>query len=105
MTEQSTPDRFKSVKEAVRSLLDRFPDCRNDDDLLAWYFMRYTQGIELPWEDFQKIKSLKLETVRRCRQFIQNDEGLYPPTDPQVLEKRRAKQKSFRRILAGVVQA
>lgn len=104
MSDTSALEQFKSIRDAVKSLLDRFPDCRNDDDLLAWYFMRYTQGIELPWEDFQKIKSLKLETVRRCRQFIQNDEGLYPPTDPQVLEKRRAKQKSFRRILAGVVQ-
>ena len=47
--------------------------------------------IVLNWND---IKKVNLESVRRVRQKIQEG-GLYLPTDPEVLKRRKKLQKVF----------
>jgi hypothetical protein len=38
-------------------------------------------------------KLTKAENIRRVRQKIQNDLGLFPPTDPDVIAKRKIKEE------------
>src|SRR5579875_225987 len=80
-------------------LLERYPAARNNDFYLQLLWLKQFGGIvELPWIDWEKIKanSGKLESVRRVRQKIQNEMGLFQPTDP-VIKARREKQRKMRR--------
>jgi hypothetical protein len=47
------------------------------------------------FEDFAKIPAF--ETVKRCRAYIQNVEGILLPTDPDVIKKRSQRQQTFRK--------
>jgi len=85
---------LQTVREQVLYLLEKYPATKDSDTLLEWYWLRYFHEINLPWESFEKLQSLSLETVRRNRQKIQS-EGLYPPS-PEVAEKRRRKQNVYR---------
>ena len=75
-----------SVKDRVEELLSQDERARNDDVYLIFLYWRTFQGLNLdPIEASTVLRHT--ETIRRCRQSIQ-EEGLYPPTDPEVIEKR-----------------
>src|SRR5579875_3225439 len=92
-------EELKKTKDQVLYLLERYPAARNNDFYLQLLWLKQFGGIvELPWIDLEKIKanSVKIESVRRVRQKIQNERGLFQPTDP-VIKARRDKQRKMRR--------
>jgi hypothetical protein len=94
-----TMEVWRTIKEQVREILKRFPEARNNDFYLQWLWLKYYAGISvalpfLPIEDIKKVGG-HLETVRRTRQEIQNDEGQYE-ADDDVKRARRKKQKEVR---------
>lgn len=97
-----TKEEFKKVSEIVEHLLETNVRCRNDDKFLTYLVMREFTNIFIPFEDFNKMPAF--ETIKRVRAKIQNTEGRYPPTDQDVIEKRKhreAEVKDFITIKDG----
>ncbi|MHA1407948.1 MAG: hypothetical protein ACTSSG_11300 [Candidatus Heimdallarchaeaceae archaeon] len=95
---------LKQIKDQVLFLLEHYPASRNNDFYLQVLWLKYFAGIKIPYIDWGKIGDLsgKLETVRRNRQKIQNEMCLYLPTDPEILRKRRKKEKAYRKVIKEV---
>jgi len=73
---------YITIKDNVVLLLNEDERCRNDDTYLI---LRYWQRFDYLQVDLSVFDSLtKAESIRRSRQNIQNDDGLFPPTDPIV---------------------
>ena len=92
-------EELRKTRAEVREFLERFPDARNNDFYVQWLWLKYYGGMsDLPYLEWGRIKQVsgKLETVRRARQKIQNDDHEFPPTDPEVLARRMAKMKKYR---------
>ncbi len=90
------------AQDQVMLLLSRYPDARNNDFYLQLLWLKTFGGIKaLPFIEWPKIKELsgRLESVRRMRQKVQNEMGLYPPTDPEILKRRQERQERFRQLL------
>jgi len=85
-----TKEEFKKVSEIVEHLLETNERCRNDDKFLTYLVMREFTNIFIPFEDFNKMPAF--ETIKRVRAKIQNTEGRYPPTDQDVIEKRKHRE-------------
>jgi len=86
---------FKTVKSAVRFLLARYPELRNDDRPLILYFWYYLDRfpVFLPADRTGRLTSP--ETIRRARQKIQMT-GKFLPTDLKVIQKRRITRHTIR---------
>jgi len=92
-------DAYDYVEEA----LQRKKSCRNSDEFLVWYIKKYLlsdgspdQGPESGKDlnQYQQFKSQPgMRTLIRKRAEIQNDEGRFPPTDPEVAEQRKIKEE------------
>jgi hypothetical protein len=52
----------------------------------------------IPFEEIKEYDGI-LEAIRRTRQKL-NERGLYLPTDPCVLEKRKKKAQRMRRAVS-----
>jgi len=102
MLEANLAQKLKTVKEQVEWLLERYPESRNDDFYLYILYVRHfepelSRYIEfIPFELIKK--STRFETIRRCRQKIQ-EEGRYLPTDPKILRKRRKLAEAYRKVM------
>lgn len=92
-----TKAELKKVNAIVLEILDRDIRSRNDDKYLTYMVMRRFTKIYIPFEDFSKIPAF--ETIKRCRAKIQNKLNLYPPTEPEVIKKRSAREKVFREVM------
>jgi len=92
-----TKEEFNKVSEIVENLLKTNERCRNDDKYLTYLVMREFTNIFIPFEDFNKMPAF--ETIKRVRAKIQNTEGLYPPTDPEVLAKRQKRQEEIKDVV------
>ena len=86
---------FTDAKALVESCLSEDFRSRNND---LWLLLKAweKQGIAvmIDWERFQELFSF--ETIRRTRQEIQNTEGRFLPTDPDVLIKRKYREEAIR---------
>lgn len=97
---------LKTVKDRVKYILKHYPETRNDDMYLWLIYVRLfdkelSKYIKfIPYEVLKR--ATKFETIRRVRQKIQNEEGLYPPTNPKVRARRRRKQELWRRAMPYV---
>ena len=102
MTENQIVKNLQTVKAQVQELLERYPETRNDDFYLSYLWLKYYQKLPLPFLPFRDITGVggRLESVRRTRQIIQNEEHRFLPTDPRVLESRRNKAEIYRRRLS-----
>jgi hypothetical protein len=80
------------VKDRVRQMLKEDERCRNND---TWLILRVLQGmgfkVYIPYKDITKMPSF--ESIRRSRQFVQNEEKLYPATDKVILSRRQQQSK------------
>lgn len=92
--EDKTLKEITNVKEIVLKLLETDIRCRNDDKWLTYKVMRHFTKIFIPFEDFSKIPAF--ETIKRCRAQIQNVEEKFLATDPEVLAKRKRREKTFK---------
>jgi len=89
---------LKKVKEYVLELLEKDERCRNSDKWLTYKVMRKFTNIYIPFEDFEKMPSF--ESIRRTRAMIQNKEGLFLPTDKDVIKKRKINQEEWREFFS-----
>jgi len=85
-----TMHEFRKVNELVETLLNNEERCRNCDKWLTFRVMQHFTKIYIPFEDFSKIPSF--ETIKRTRAKLQNKEGKYPPTSPDIILKRQARK-------------
>ncbi|RLI75001.1 hypothetical protein DRP04_13945 [Archaeoglobales archaeon] len=97
--------KLKKAVERVEFLLSKYPACRNSDIYLVlvyWYvyhpeFRKYLKKF-IPYDVAKKLTPP--ETIRRARQYIQNTLGRYPPTNTEVVKRRRKKEQEYREIFS-----
>lgn len=95
---------LKSRKDQVTYLLQKYPDARNHDFLLEWLWLQIFGRFRIPrihWEVICKFSGA-LESVRRARQKLQNEEHRFLPTDPKIREIRRRRSKAYRKTIKKV---
>jgi len=100
-------EKFETIKDRVIYILENYPEARNSDFYLIVCYIRefvpelskYIQYI--PYNVIKKHDGL-FESIRRARQHIQNTLGLFPPTDPEVIKKRRKKEKVLTKVMSEV---
>lgn len=85
-----------TVRNNVRDLLSKYSDCRdNDNYLILNYWIHYDKlDSSLRLVDLWQIEIYELtpaSSIFRARQLVQNEEGLYPPTE-NVKGGRRIKE-------------
>ena len=89
------------MHDRVLWLLENYPMTRNDDVYLWILYIRFfhPRGSRyIKWIPGDEIKRMpRPESIRRARQYIQNTLGLYPPTDPKVIKRRRRAEEAYRR--------
>ncbi|MEM3948246.1 MAG: hypothetical protein QXM76_01460 [Zestosphaera sp.] len=95
---------LRTVRERVEYILEHYPETRNSDFLLIIVYLRLFTPLGkfikyIPYRLIKRFEGL-FETIRRCRQLIQA-EGRYLPTDPEVLEARKKKERRLRKLLGG----
>lgn len=100
--EQQILEKLKTVKERVEYILRKYPNARNSDLYLTILYLRkFTElGKYIKYIPYNVIKKYDgiFESIRRSRQKLQ-EEGKYPPTDPEVLRRRRRLAEKFRRVI------
>ena len=82
--------KFRNTAEEVEYILLKYPEARNNDFVLQWFWLKEVVGLnmpDIPWQKFQQLGG-KLSTIRRTRQKIQGT-NKYLPSDKRVLEKRK----------------
>jgi len=104
-TEHDLIEKLRTVRERVEYILRNYPDARNDDFYLYLLYVRHFEpklSGYIKFIPFSLIKSAtRFESVRRIRQKIQ-EEGLYLPTDPKILEKRKKLSKIYRQVMPRI---
>jgi hypothetical protein len=100
--EEKVKEKLETVIDRVRAILTEYEEARNSDFLLAILYLRkYTElGSFISFIPFDLIKKYDgiFENIRRARQKL-NEEGLFLPTDPKVLKRRRRLAEEYRRTL------
>ena len=95
--------KLRTVKERVIYILDKYPETRNNDLYLWLIYVRLFDPVLSKYIKFIPYKVLEkavsFETIRRVRQKVQNELGLYPPTDPKVIKRRRRKAEAMRKVI------
>jgi hypothetical protein len=86
----SLADTLSRVQDKVERLLRMHPDTRNNDLYLQWLYLMEYERIPLPTLKFSKFIELSsvMESIRRCRQKLQNDMKMYPPTNLETAKRR-----------------
>lgn len=83
---------MEEVEERVVRLLHTYPQLRNSDKLLVFYYWGLLDRYDGKVDDETIFGLTNAETIRRVRQKVQslgkNGLGLYLPTDPEVRKKR-----------------
>lgn len=92
-----TKKEFFSVKKIVLKLLEEDEKCRNSDKWLIYNVMKYYTDVSFPFENFLQLPSF--ESIRRIRAKIQNEKKLFPPTEKDVIAKRKGKQDDVMELL------
>ena len=87
---------LKKTRERVSYILDKFPHTRNCDLHLISKYMKEFHAINRLDEWAARATEVKVsfESIRRVRQKL-NEQGLYLPTDPEILEQRGRLTKNF----------
>jgi len=104
VAEQEVLEELRTVKERVEYILRKYPEARNSDFyLIVLYIRKFEKKLSkyikyIPYEVIRGYDGL-FESIRRARQYIQNTEGKYLPTDPEVLKKRRIKEQAIRKVV------
>jgi hypothetical protein len=84
------------VKDMVIRILADDPKARNNDTWLITQVWQKMQHIKcfIPYEEIDNM--IPPETITRVRRKIQNEMGLYLPTNPDVLDAREQKEKDIK---------
>jgi len=95
---------LKTYKQKVADILKEKPKTRDSDGLLyAHYIYRFHRSVVhteengTPYIRLADLSNLPpSETIRRCRQIIQNIDNLYLPTSEAVRKARQIKEENYR---------
>lgn len=92
--EQKVIRNFRTKKEEVEFLLERFPQTRENDFYLQYLWLKVFGKLNLPFIEWNTIKDISgtLETVSRVRRKIQNEHGKYLPSDEVRLQRERKRR-------------
>lgn len=98
-----TDKEITKVDALVRDILRNDVRARNDDKYLTCRVMQRLLGqkdnrLIIEFADFPLLPAF--ETIKRARAYIQNIEGLYPPTDTDVFKARCKRSAMFRQHFA-----
>jgi len=100
-----------TVKSWVLHFLEHLPFTRNNDKRLMAYvwakmfpetFFQAPNGRWAMYVDDFIEKLPDPEAIRRQRANIQNDKGLFPPTDPEVIKKRHQREENWRKEILEI---
>jgi len=104
--EDAVKEHLVKVKDKVKYILEKYPEARNDDRYLWLMYVREFEpelSKYIRYIPYNVLKNtISFETLRRTRQKIQNEEGLYLPTDPSVIKRRRRMESAMRRVIHEV---
>lgn len=102
--EQELLQELKTIKQQVLYILGKYPQSRNNDFYLQWLWLKTFPKISLPWLEWEKFCKVsgKPQTVTRMRRRIQNEEGKFLPTDPEVLRARKKRSEAMKKALKRV---
>ena len=91
---------FRTKKEQVEYLLERFPQTRENDFYLQYLWLKVFGKLNLPFIEWNTIKDISgtLETVSRVRRKIQNEYGKFLPSDDVRLRRERKRRAIFQTI-------
>lgn len=84
-------------REKAQLILSENEEARNSDWSFVFSFLK-SSGVDIPNNIVSSVVSnaeLNINSMLRERQYVQNKMGLYPPTDPAVIERRKVRQKQF----------
>lgn len=98
MARRTAEQKQGTIKEKVRAILELNEEARNSDGYLEWLYGRWHVGLDLPYLDFVKLRTLNFDSLTRARRYWQNQRGLFPPTDPRVREARRRKSQAMKKV-------
>ena len=100
--ESSVKRRLKTIKDRVEWILENYPETRNDDFYLYIIYVREFEpelSKHIDYIPYNLIKKApRFETIRRMRQKLQ-EAGLYPPTDPEVMKKRKRLARIYQKVM------
>lgn len=112
---ERTKREFSKIKDVVAEVLKETERARNEDSwLILCVLQRMGQDVEpvydpalrrtvIVWRIVDIRDVVSFETITRCRRQVQNGEGRYLPTSPEVLLKRRIRQDAVREHYGGNV--
>lgn len=88
----NTLQEYKTVRQLVLSILERYPGTRDNDTLL---YLQCCNELGAYNSNEMKRLNLSIITIHKIRQKIQNKEGLYKPSD-KAKEIRYVKQQDIK---------
>ena len=98
-----------TLKETVERVLENRPETRNNDVTLTvwvWHSLRPDLFRRIDGDSYIRTKDLyelpREDNVKRLRAQIQNDEGRFLPTDPEVIKLRRRREERWRDVINTV---
>ena len=99
--------RITDLSRMVRYFLREQPELRNDDTMLQMACLRhkFPNAFKTSREDGQEyvaiwaLRIIREDGIKRLRAVIQNQEGLYLPTDPAVRKARFINQEAWEKWL------
>jgi hypothetical protein len=98
--EQKVVRDFRTKKEQVEYLLEKFPQTRENDFYLQYLWLKIFGKLSLPFIEWNTIKDISgtLETVSRVRRKIQNENCKFLPSN-DVRIHRLKKRKTIYNII------
>lgn len=95
-------EELKVLIQQVEYVLSVHEPARNNDKALVWrvWMEYYGVGYSISYSRFEDLPSSDI--ITRCRRIIQNERGLYPPTNPEVLKERQKHIKEVKEQLQEV---
>jgi hypothetical protein len=90
-------EKRKKYRDIALRTLQKSEFARNSDWCFLFDFLFHSHGIVIPKDIRGQIykSRLNLRTIMRERQYLQNTEGLFPPTDPVILARRKNLQQQY----------
>jgi hypothetical protein len=93
--------------KTILGIMSQYPKARDDDMYLilhVWMALHPSKIFQYEERQCVKLKDIhelfeSPESIRRTRQKIQNDLGLFPPTSYQVMKARRMKEENWREAM------
>jgi len=89
-------EELEIVEEKICWLFYKFPYLRNNDNLLIFKYWQMNDNYNGELDDKIIADLTSPESIRRCRQKIQNVLGLFLPTDPKVINARKICEEAVR---------